>query len=72
MVDIFVSYDSEDADRITSLVSILEAEGWRVWWDRDLVVGPRFDEEIENALNEAQCVVVAWSRNSIRSRWVRD
>jgi tetratricopeptide (TPR) repeat protein len=72
MVDIFVSYDSEDADRITSLVSILEAEGWRVWWDRELVVGPRFDEEIENALNEAQCVVVAWSRNSIRSRWVRD
>ena len=72
MTDIFVSYDSDDRDRIAQLVHIFEAEGWRVWWDRDLVVGPRYDEEIERALGEAVCIVVAWSQNSIRSRWVRD
>ena len=72
MTDVFVSYDSDDRARIEPLVSILQAEGWQVWWDRDLVVGPRYDEEIEKALNDAVCVLVAWSKNSIRSRWVRD
>ena len=72
MTDIFISYDSDDRDRIAPLVTIFQAEGWRVWWDRDLVVGPRYDEEIDKALNEASCIVVAWSRNSIKSRWVRD
>lgn len=72
MPDIFVSYDSEDRDRVKPLVTILEAEGWNVWWDRDLVIGPSYDEEIEKALGQSLCVVVVWSRHSIKSRWVRD
>ena len=34
MADIFVSYASDDRDRVQSLVEALEAEGWTVWWDR--------------------------------------
>jgi Flp pilus assembly protein TadD len=72
MPDIFVSYASEDHDRVAKLVTILEAEGWQVWWDRDLVIGPEFDEAIEKALTKASCVLVAWSKHAIKSRWVRD
>jgi tetratricopeptide (TPR) repeat protein len=72
MADIFVSYASEDRDRIRKLVTILEAEGWQVWWDRDLVVGPEYDDAIEKALGESSCVIVAWSKHAIKSRWVRD
>jgi len=72
MPDIFVSYASEDRARINKLVTILEAEGWQVWWDRDLVVGPEYDDAIEKALAESSCVIVAWSQHAIKSRWVRD
>jgi len=71
MSDIFVSYATEDRERVLPLVRALEAEGWSVWWDRDLITGPSFDTKIEEALDRACCVVVAWSESSIQSRWVR-
>lgn len=71
MADIFVSYASPDRDRIIPLVQVLEAQGWSVWWDRDLVAGADFDKRIEQALDTAKCVVVAWSENSVESRWCR-
>lgn len=72
MADIFFSYASQDRERIKPLVDHLQALGWSVWWARGhLVTGSRFDEEIEAAIREASCVVVAWSEASIASRWVR-
>lgn len=67
MADIFVSYASEDR----ALVDALVAEGWSVWWDRDLVPGHAFDERIERALAAAYCVIVVWSEHSVASRWCR-
>ena len=72
MADIFVSYASEDRDRVRPLVALLENEGWSVWWDRELVVGPSFEAKIQEALDKAKCVVVAWSENSIKSNWCHD
>ena len=72
MADIFVSYASNDRDRILPLVKMLEAEGWSVWWDRELVAGPSFEEKIQEALDQAGCVVVAWSNSAIKSGWCRD
>ena len=71
MADIFVSYSSEDLERVKPLVAALEEEGWSVWWDRELVAGPSFDREIEKALDAARCVVVIWSSSSTESTWVR-
>ena len=71
MADIFVSYASEDRDRIQPLVEVFQAEGWSVWWDRDLVAGRSFEETIEEALEAAHCVVIAWSEHSATSRWCR-
>ena len=42
MADIFLSYASEDRERIEPLVTILEAVGWTLWWDRDLIAGPSY------------------------------
>ena len=71
MGDVFVSYSSEDRGRVKTLVEHLQSCGFSVWWDRELVAGPSFDEKIEEAIAAASCVVVAWSRSAIRSRWVR-
>ena len=69
MADIFVSYASEDRGRIKPLIEVLESQGWSVWWDRDLIAGPSFDEKIEEAIDASRCMVVAWSEHSIKSRW---
>jgi len=71
MSDIFVSYASEDLERVKPLVTVLEEQGWSVWWDRELVAGPSYEDKIEEALDAASCVVVVWSARSIQSQWVR-
>ncbi len=72
MTDVFLSYASEDRDRIIPLVSALEDQGWSVWWDRELIAGPDFTSSIQEALDAASCIVVAWSEHAIESSWVRD
>ena len=72
MSDIFLSYASEDRERVIPLVEKLESEGFSLWWDRRIGVGATFDIEIERELDAASCVIVVWSENSIGKEWVRD
>lgn len=71
MADIFVSYASEDRERVAPIAAYLESQGWSVWWDRRLDAGTSFDREIERELDAATCVLVVWSQASIESDWVR-
>ena len=34
MSDIFLSYASEDRERVRPLAEALSRQGWAVWWDR--------------------------------------
>lgn len=63
--DIFVSYKTEDRARLVSLVEALEAEGFSVWWDAHIGGGTNWHEDIEEHLDSAKCVIVAWSKRSI-------
>ena len=72
MADIFISYASEDRDRIKPLIENLLDEGWSVWWDRELQVGPRFARAIQDEIDQAGCVIVLWSEASVQSDWVHD
>jgi formylglycine-generating enzyme required for sulfatase activity len=71
MADIFISYASEDRSRAEILAKALEAQGWTVWWDRRITVGQSFEEVIEQALDEAKCVIAVWSAKAVKSKWVR-
>ena len=71
MADIFVSYARADKARVTPLVAALEAQGWSVWWDRQIVGGSHFDKATEDAIAAAKVVVVLWSHASVASHWVR-
>lgn len=67
---VFLSYAREDAGRALKLAHLLEAAGWAVWWDRAIPAGSSYADVIEKALSNAACVVVLWSRTSVRSAWV--
>ena len=72
MADIFLSYASEDRERIRPLVEALEAQGWTVWWDRRIAPGQSFDNVIQREIDDARCVIVAWTEHSIDSEWVKN
>jgi len=54
------------------LAAALEGRGWSIWWDRKIPLGKSYDEVIEKALAQAQCVIVLWSAVSVASEWVRN
>ena len=57
MADIFLSYASQDRERILPLVEALESDGLSVWWDRNIQAGATYGRESESALAAAKCVV---------------
>lgn len=71
MSDLFISYASEDRPWAKILAEALRQEKWDVWWDRTIPAGRRYHKVIEDALEEARCVLVVWSHNSVESDWVR-
>ena len=71
MNDIFLSYDSSDRATAQKYADALESLGWSVWWDREIPLGKAFDQVIEEELNGARCVIVLWSKEAVRSRWVK-
>ena len=72
MSRIFLSYARDDVDAARQLAEGLAQAGHDVWWDRHLHGGSRFDKEIEEALGNAEAVVVLWSNASLDSAWVKD
>ena len=68
--DIFVSYAREDQTQVALVVAALEAHGWSVFWDRRIPAGQTWRSHIGRALDQARCVVVAWSEHSIQSDFV--
>src|SRR5262245_34273387 len=70
MADIFVSYAKADRSLASKLVAMLEAEGWKVWWDTGLAIGDDFRNEIMTEVGRARAVIVIWTDASIKSDWV--
>lgn len=71
MPDIFLSYSSEDVDKARLFADALAASGYDVWWDAALRLGDPYDQLIERALRDSRVVVVLWSADAVKSRWVR-
>lgn len=74
MSDIFLSYKSEDRARAKIIAEALEQQGYSVWLDQKIPPGKTYDDFINEALDSAKCVVVLWSKESVKlkeGRWVR-
>ena len=72
MGHIFISYSSKDRSKTKTLAKILEKQGIKVWWDKNLKPGKAFDRAIGKALDDSKLIIVLWSKNSVKSDWVLD
>ena len=63
--DVFLSYKAEDRARLKPLVAALEAEGFGVWWDAHIGGGTNWRQDIQDHLDHAKCVIVAWTKRSV-------
>jgi hypothetical protein len=74
MAQIFVSYKTEDRERVRHLVEALRAAGFDTWWDQDIPPGGGWRETIAGQLDSAELCIVAWSRASVGEggRFVRE
>ena len=72
MPGVFLSYDRQDEAKARNIAQALERAGHFVWWDLHIKGGAEYGKVIEQALADADAVVVLWSRESVDSPWVRD
>jgi hypothetical protein len=69
--DVFISYNRADRDRVRLLKEEIRRLGISVWMDEEIEPGMEFQREIEQALHSSGCVLVAWTKGSVASDWVR-
>jgi hypothetical protein len=72
MSDVFISYASEDRQRVQVLVEALQQRSWSIFWDRTIPAGQPWRRVIGDELQAARCIIVVWSDASIHSTWVAD
>ena len=71
MADVFISYGSEDRLKASVLAKLFSNVGWDVWWDKEILGGKEWSPEILEEVRKARCVVVLWSRDSVKKEWVK-
>ena len=71
MADIFISYASSSDRDAARVVNALRETGHTVWRDDELPPHRAYAEVIEERLADAKAVVVLWSRDAVKSQWVR-
>src|SRR5688572_26817063 len=69
---VFLSYARADRVRAEQMADDLAKAGHTVWWDALIEGGAQFAASIRAALEEADVVMVLWSKHSVDSDWVRD
>ncbi len=72
MREIFISYAREDRDIAHNLSVLLQAKGFNVWWDWNLIGGTKIRETIRHKLTTVDKAIVLWSRHSVTSGFVID
>lgn len=69
---LFISYSHEDKPVAKQLAETLSQRGYEVFWDAKIPPGMTFDTYIFENLQGSNAVIVLWSKNSIRSDYVKE
>jgi len=71
MPDIIVSYDRDDVLQVTTVVEGLKTENIDFWWDQNIAPGEVWAQTIDDKLEDANRVLVNWSKHARSSLYVR-
>jgi len=71
MADVFVSYARSTEACARALAAIIETNGFSVWYDARLPAHRAYADVIQEQLDAAKAVLIIWSREAVRSHWVR-
>jgi hypothetical protein len=71
MADVFISYSKLHPEPTKKLAALLEANGYSVWWDTELLPGDQYEDIIVRELKTAKAAIVIWTPDSVKSPWVR-
>jgi hypothetical protein len=72
MADAFISYQRADQPKARAIAEALEACGYSVWWDLDLLPGEKFRHAIAKIIHSSRAAIVIWSPQSVGSDFVLD
>lgn len=67
LADVFVSYKSDDRDRLQPFFAALRAAGLSLWIDQEISHGTGWPLEIKMQLEAAGCVIGCWTKRAITS-----
>lgn len=72
MPSVFLSHNQADKSFVRQLANDLKSRGCDVWFDEwEIKVGDSIIEKIEKGIADNEYLVVALSKDSVKSRWVR-
>lgn len=69
--DIFLSFAEQDRNKANVFAEALDRQGWTVWWNQNVFAKTTYDSVMEKALDNAKCIIVLWSNDSVNSDLVR-
>ncbi len=69
---IFISYSHKDMDKVFSIISRLQQEGYRVWYDEGIDPATEWDENIAQHIMNSGCLIAFISANYIASNNCKD
>lgn len=59
----FISYNTEDMDRVSAYVKALAGKGLPIWYDYGIEVGSQWEGTIAKRIHDSEAVVIFLSRN---------
>lgn len=69
---IFISYAHKDSDTVLPIISRLQKDGYRVWYDEGIAPGSNWDEYISGHLDGCAVVIGFLSKSYVKSQNCRD
>lgn len=69
---IFISYAHKDSDIVLPIISRLQQDGYRVWYDEGIAPGSNWDVYISEHLDQSSNVLGFLSKSYVKSQNCRD
>lgn len=58
---IFISYSHKDSNKVLQIINIMKKNGYRVWYDKDINPGPKWDQYVETVLKHSTVFISFFS-----------